>query len=135
MRKELEKQIEERKKMAMDKRIFQKAWEIGEKKGKHTEPSYRDSGETFYEDQWDFEDTILKISCHKGTFGHKNIIISHGTRLVFEGLEYQDELTITAYVPGEKWENKLDVIYKPFNRYHQKEKSEEERAERKRWGL
>lgn len=128
---DVHKAVEARIAMAKQKQIFKKASEVAREFGKHTTPSYRDSGETFYNDQWDFEEDGLTIWLHQGYFGHEDLIIGYESRTVFEYRNGQ----IWTYVPEEEWENRLEKFYAPVVKKAQKEQRAREKDLRKRFGL
>jgi hypothetical protein len=136
MNKPLKDQIAARISLAKKKKISEKAEAIAKKYGRHTTPSYTDSGETFYEDEWVFEKDGLKITFFREHFGHESVKIEHGNKIVFEAADNLDKkMIITSYIPSPAWEKKFEELYKPIKTLLQKEKREKRENLKKKFGI
>lgn len=141
----LQDQIALRIQTAKDKQIFQKAVAVAIKHGAHTEPSYRDDGIYFYNNQWLFKEgrfsvrnftsccsytTYIEIMIDKKTvfYGEAKIDNSHIFR------ESPNE-QIKTYVSGADWEQWLDQLAAPMIDQFRKSQKKEEVDLKKRYGL
>jgi hypothetical protein len=129
----LQDQIDQRVATAIDMGVREKVEQVAKRFGKHTMPSYSDSGENFHEHNWELKRGKLRINCHISYFGHCTLMVYWGEKNVFEACSnsVEHERKVRAYVPGKDWEAALDVLNKPFR----VEEREQQRELKKKFGL
>ncbi len=141
----LQDQIALRIKTAKDKQIYQKAVAVAIKHGDHTQPSYRDDGITFYDDQWKFIDEEFSVRSFESCCGHTTSVgIYMGKKMVFHAEAKIDsshifgknpEERVETYIPGADWEQWLDQLAAPMIDQFRKAQEAEVARLKERYGL
>ena len=129
----LQIKIDKRIAEANKKDIRGKVEQVARRFGTHTIPSYRDSGETSHEHNWELARGKIKLNCHVSYFGHCTLVVNWGKKQVFEAYSdsVKDERVVRSYIPGKDWEKALDDLNKPFAA----EAKRQQRELKKKFGL
>lgn len=146
MDKDLESKIEERKKQAEKKKIYDKAWMVatylGDRSYYRTEcGSLEQTTHTFKNDNFLITDQYTESHGSDGSMGGRSIDIEYKGKKVYKGTSGG----LLSYIPGD-WEKKLNGLYgKAVKTIKEKEKEEkakkenlakkEEDEEKAKWGL
>ena len=146
MDKDLESKIEERKKQAEKKKIYDKAWMVAKYLGGRsyyrTEcGSLEQTTYTFENDNFLITDQYTESHGHDGSMGGRSIGIEYNGKSVYEDTSGG----LRSYIPGD-WEKKLNGLYgkavkimkeKAIEEVEKNKKLEkkEEDKEKSKWGL
>lgn len=110
---ELLRQVEEIKKTALNKRIYEKARQVARRFGKKEEYCYKDCNRGFVECTWTLTRGDLLISyADNGNSGY-SILIRYKDKEVFTISYIGPEVNVfSTYISSHQWEGELDALSK-----------------------